>query len=70
MNMMQNLKFYKTMKRLRNGLKNLKKSHYVLGLTEEQAKYNSETLLKWCEGKEYVEGIRNYANSLKEKLKN
>ena len=56
--------------RLKNALNRQRKFYYLLGLTEEQAKYNSKTLLEWCEGKEYVEGIKNYANQLKEKIKN
>ena len=51
----------------RNGLKKRRKFHYLLGLTEEQAKLNAEALLEWCKDKQYVEGIKDYANQLKEK---
>ena len=53
----------------KSGLKKQRKFHYLLGLTKEQAKLNSEALLKWCEDKEYVEGIKDYANQLKQKNK-
>ena len=46
-----------------------RKFNYKLGLTPEQSKLNTETLLKWCENKDYVEGIKDYANQLKEKNK-
>ena len=51
----------------KNGLKNQRKFHYLLGLTKEQRKHNAEALLEWCKDKQYVEGIKDYANQLKEK---
>lgn len=53
----------------KNGFKKRRRFHYLLGLTKEQAKLNSEALLKWCEDKDYVEGIKDYANQLKQKNK-
>ena len=41
--------------------------HHILGLTKEQRKHNAEALLEWCKDKQYVEGIKDYANQLKEK---
>ena len=35
-----------------------RKFNYKLGLTQEQSKLNTEELLKWCENKDYVEGIK------------
>ena len=55
------------MMKLKGGLKKQRKFHYLIGLTEEQSKHNSEALLKWCEDKDYVEGIREYATQLKRK---
>ena len=48
-------------------MKKQRKFHYLLGLTKEQAKLNAEALLEWCKDKQYVEGIKDYANQLKEK---
>ena len=67
MNMMQKLKSCKTMMKLKSGLKNQRKFHYLIGLTKEQRKHNAEALLEWCKDKQYVEGIKDYANQLKEK---
>ena len=55
------------MMKSKNGLKKQRKFHYLLGLTKEQAKLNAEALLEWCKDKQYVEGIKDYANQLKEK---
>lgn len=57
------------MMKSKSGFKKRRRFHYLLGLTKEQAKLNSEALLKWCEDKEYVEGIKDYANQLKQKNK-
>ena len=46
-----------------------RKFNYKLGLTPEQSKLNTEALLKWCDNKDYVEVIKDYANQLKEKNK-
>ena len=46
-----------------------RKFNYKLGLTPEQSKLNTEALLEWCKDKDYVEGIKDYANQLKEKNK-
>ena len=67
--MMQKLKSCKIMTRSESGLKSPRKFHYLIGLTEEQRKHNAEALLEWCKDKDYVEGIKDYANQLKEKNK-
>ena len=46
-----------------------RKFNYKLGLTPEQSKLNTEALLEGCKDKDYVEGIKDYANQLKEKNK-
>ena len=46
-----------------------RKFNYKLGLTPEQSRLNTEALLEWCKDKDYVEGIKDYANQLKEKNK-
>ena len=55
--------------RSKSGLKSPRKFHYLIGLTEEQRKHNAEALLEWCKDKDYVEGIKDYANQLKENNK-
>ena len=55
--------------RSKSGLKSPRKFHYLIVLTEEQRKHNAEALLEWCKDKDYVEGIKDYANQLKEKNK-
>ena len=69
MSMMQKLRSCKIMMKSKSGLKKQRKFHYLLGLTGEQAKLNAEALLEWCKDKQYVEGIKDYANQLQEKNK-
>ena len=54
------------MMKSRSGLKRQRKFHYLLGLTEEQRKLNTQALNDWLKenGNDYQNGIRTYTRQL------
>ena len=57
------------MMKSRSGLKRQRKFHYLLGLTEEQIKFNTQALNDWLKenGNNYQNGIRTYTRQLERK---
>ena len=69
MSMMQKLKSCKIMMKSKNGLKKQRKFHYLLGLTEEQRKLNTQSLKEWLQknDNDYQDGIRTYSRQIARK---
>ncbi len=53
----------------KSGLKNQRKFHYLIGLTEEQRKLNTQSLKEWLQknDNDYQDGIRTYSRQIARK---